>query len=97
MAVTLSGLLGTTRVDLTLFSEATGTTRHYQYADRLNEDMINARVWAGIHSRSADMAGCQTGSRIDVWAVTHYFRPLRPSHARTSPTTRPTCPQTGTR
>ncbi|MGW4047880.1 vanadium-dependent haloperoxidase [Streptomyces sp. NPDC004721] len=94
---TLSGLLGTTRLDLTLFSEATGTTRHYQYADRLNEDMINARVWAGIHSRSADVAGCQTGSRIGVWAVTHYFRPLRPSHAQTSPTTRPTCPQTGTR
>ncbi|MFB7113417.1 hypothetical protein [Streptomyces sp. NPDC056291] len=60
-------------------------------------DMINARVWAGIHSRSADVAGCQTSSRIGVWAVTHYFRPLRSSHAQTSPTTRPTCPQTGTR
>lgn len=92
---TLSGLLGTMRLDLTLFSEATGTTRHYKYADRLNEDMINARVWAGIHFRSADVAGCQAGSRIGFWAVTHYFRPLRSAHA--SPTALPTCPQTTTR
>ncbi|MER5916388.1 hypothetical protein ABT124_39855 [Streptomyces sp. NPDC001982] len=97
MTQTLSGLLGTMRLDLTLFSEATGTTRHYEYADRLNEDMINARVWAGIHFRSADVAGCRAGSRIGAWAVTHYFRPLRSSHAQASPTARPTCPQTGTR
>ncbi|MET7931026.1 vanadium-dependent haloperoxidase [Streptomyces sp. NPDC005349] len=94
---TLSGLLGTMRLDLTLFSVATGTTRHYAYADRLNEDMINARVWAGIHFRSADVAGCRAGSRIGAWAVTHYFRSLRSSHAQASPTARPTCPQTGTR
>ncbi|MGI5517682.1 vanadium-dependent haloperoxidase [Streptomyces sp. CA-106131] len=92
---TLSGLLRTMRLDLTLFSEATGTTRHYEYADRLNEDMINARVWAGNHFRSADVAGCQAGSRIGVWAVTHYFRPLRSAQA--APTALPTCPQTSTR
>ncbi|MFB9463433.1 vanadium-dependent haloperoxidase [Streptomyces cinereospinus] len=94
---TLSGLLGTPRLDLTFFSEATGTTRHYAYADRLNEDMINARVWAGIHFRSADVSGCRAGSRIGVWAVTHYFQPLRSSHTPASPAVRPTCPQTGTR
>ncbi|MGW1540488.1 vanadium-dependent haloperoxidase [Streptomyces sp. NPDC002309] len=90
---TLSGLLGTTRLDLTFFSEATGTTRHYAYADRINEDMIDARVWAGIHFRSADVAGCRAGSRIGVWAVTHYFRPLGSSDAQGAPTARSTCPQ----
>ncbi|GGT14277.1 vanadium-dependent haloperoxidase [Streptomyces chromofuscus] len=94
---TLSGLLGTLRLDLTFFSEATGTTRHYDHAHRLNEDMINARVWAGIHVRSADVAGCRAGNRIGVWAVTHYFQPLRSSHAQAAPTARPTCPQTGMR
>ncbi|MFF4211721.1 vanadium-dependent haloperoxidase [Streptomyces sp. NPDC001796] len=75
---TLSGILGTTRLDLNIPSEITGTTRHYAYADQLNQDMIDARVWAGIHFRSADVAGAQTGKRIGGWAVTHYFRPLRP-------------------
>ncbi|WP_230885574.1 vanadium-dependent haloperoxidase [Streptomyces spinoverrucosus] len=93
----LSGLLGTTRLDLTFFSEATGTTRHYEYADRINEDMIDARVWAGIHFRSADVAGCQAGSRVGAWAVTHYFRPLRSSYDQASPAVRSTCPRAGMR
>ncbi|GHJ99469.1 hypothetical protein SY2F82_12670 [Streptomyces sp. Y2F8-2] len=75
---TLSGILGTTRLDLNIPSEITGTTRHYAYADQLDQDMIDARVWAGIHFRSADVAGAQAGKRIGTWALTHYFQPLRP-------------------
>ncbi|MFI6085759.1 vanadium-dependent haloperoxidase [Streptomyces sp. NPDC051217] len=88
---TLTGILGTTRLDLTIPSEVTGTTRHYEYADQLNEDMINARVWAGIHFRTADVNGCHTGSRVGAWTFTHYFQPLRPARPQTSPSTQPTC------
>ncbi|MGW5243028.1 vanadium-dependent haloperoxidase [Streptomyces sp. NPDC004129] len=87
---TLSGILGTTRLDLNFSSEATGTTRHYDDAARLNEDMVDARVWAGIHFRSADLAGCRAGSRIGVWALAHSFRPLRSRPEPAAP--RPACP-----
>ncbi|GAO08178.1 hypothetical protein TPA0598_03_06390 [Streptomyces lydicamycinicus] len=89
---TLTGILGTTHLDLNVPSEITGTTRHYDEADQLNEDMINARVWAGIHFRTADVVGCQTGSRIGVWALTHYFRPLRSAGLHAVPPARPNCP-----
>ncbi|MFD5429080.1 vanadium-dependent haloperoxidase [Streptomyces sp. NPDC127084] len=92
VAQTLTGLLGTRRIDLTISSEATGTSRHYAYADRFNEDMIDARVWAGIHTRTADTAGCHAGDRIGHWTITHYFRPLRPQHPRIPPPFQPTCP-----
>ncbi|WP_258564019.1 vanadium-dependent haloperoxidase [Streptomyces himalayensis] len=74
---TLTGILGTPHLDLNISSEATDTTRHYDHADQLNEDMINARVWAGIHFRTADIAGRETGSRIGVWTLNHHFQPLR--------------------
>jgi hypothetical protein len=93
---TLSEILGSMRLDLNIPSEATGTTRHYEFADRLNEDMINARVWAGIYFRSADVAGCCAGNRIGAWALTHYFQPLHSPHRQASATSRPTCPQGAT-
>ncbi|MEU1621791.1 vanadium-dependent haloperoxidase [Streptomyces sp. NPDC005722] len=82
VAQTLAGLFGTTRVDLTFPSDATGTTRHYDDAVRFNQDMIDARVWAGIHTRTADTEGCLAGARVARWTLAHYFRPLhRPAHA----------------
>ncbi len=89
---TLTGILGTTRLDFNVSSEITGTTRHYEYADQFNEDVINARVWSGIHSRTADTAGCRAGNRIGVWTLTHYFQPLRPPRPQATPPVRPTCP-----
>ncbi|OAH09485.1 phosphatase PAP2 family protein [Streptomyces jeddahensis] len=73
----MTRILGTSHLDLNLSSEATGTTRHYDDAGRLNEDMIDARVWAGIHFHSADIDGCQAGDRIGVWTLTHYFQPVQ--------------------
>ncbi|GGR32230.1 vanadium-dependent haloperoxidase [Streptomyces netropsis] len=73
----LTEILGTSRVDLSITSQATGSTRHYTYADQYNRDVINARVWGGIHFRSADTVGNDTGQRLASWALARYFRPLR--------------------
>ncbi|MFD3454871.1 vanadium-dependent haloperoxidase [Streptomyces sp. NPDC058691] len=93
---TLTGIFGTTRLDLNIPSEVTGTTRRYDDATQLNQDMIDARVWAGIHTRTADTEGCRAGARIGVWTLTHYFRPLHPAHPGSSPPTVPTCPRGNT-
>ncbi|GAA2492496.1 vanadium-dependent haloperoxidase [Streptomyces gobitricini] len=74
---TLTGLLGTSRIDLFLPSRGTGTTRHYRHAHAYNRDVVNARVWGGIHTRTADTVGNATGQRLAAWALERYFRPVR--------------------
>ncbi|MGW0118713.1 vanadium-dependent haloperoxidase [Streptomyces sp. NPDC003327] len=70
---TLVGLFGSSRIDLRITSGATHTTRHYAHADAYNQDVNDARVWAGIHTRTADVVGNATGQRIAAWALERYF------------------------
>jgi hypothetical protein len=67
---TLVGLFGTSRVDLNIPSASTGTTRHYEYAE---DYVIDARVWAGIHTRTADVVGSTVGERVAAWSLRRYF------------------------
>ena len=57
----LTRVLGTHRIDLTISSPATNTTRYYEFADRLCADAVDARVWGGIHFRTADVLGQDAG------------------------------------
>ena len=58
-----------------------GTTRHYELASQLNRDAVDARVWSGIHFRTADKVGNRTGKQVGDWALDNYFQrnetPLR--------------------
>jgi hypothetical protein len=93
---TLTGILGTSHLDLNIPSDATGTTRRYDDAVKFNEDMIDARVWAGIHTRTADTEGCRAGARVGLWTLAHYFQPLHPAHPQSSPHIPYACPHAGT-
>ncbi|MGA5421798.1 vanadium-dependent haloperoxidase [Streptomyces lavendulocolor] len=73
---TLTGLFGTSRIDLFLSVKGTGATRHYRHAHEYNRDVVNARVWGGIHTRTADTVGNATGQRVAAWALERYFRPV---------------------
>ncbi|KPI11689.1 hypothetical protein OV450_8442 [Actinobacteria bacterium OV450] len=74
----LTKLFNTPCVDLNIHSTSTGAYRHYQHADEYNRDVINARVWAGIHTRTADTVGNTTGRRVAAWALERYFQPIPP-------------------
>lgn len=71
----LTGLLHTQRIDLTLPS-LTSPARHYSDAARLNADSVGARIWAGIHFRTADEVGNRIGKEIGRYAIQWYFQPL---------------------
>ena len=43
----------------------------------MTDDAINARVWSGIHFRTADVVAAQMGTQISNWALDHYFKPTR--------------------
>ena len=73
----LSRVLDSTRIDLYLSSPATNTTRHYESADALCQDTVDARVWSGLHFRTADVVALAAGRQVADWVLDHYLQPLR--------------------
>ncbi|HEY2877797.1 vanadium-dependent haloperoxidase [Nocardioides sp.] len=65
----LTGLEGTQSIDLNLSSTVTGTTRHYATANTLRQEGIGARIWGGIHFRTADETGDRVGRQIGAAIV----------------------------
>lgn len=62
------------RLDLTS-TAVPGATRHYDSERRLTGDVIDARVWLGIHFRSADTRGVRMGQEVADWSLDRYLRP----------------------
>lgn len=73
----LQKTLGTRHLDVTLHSTAVpGAERHYERAGSLNNAVIDARIWLGIHFRFADTAGVTMGQRTANYVLNHAFEPL---------------------
>jgi len=54
-----------------------GTVRQYHSGTALRADVVDARIWLGIHFRFADTAARTLGVDLADWALDHYFRPVR--------------------
>jgi hypothetical protein len=52
-----------------------GATRHYDGGAALRSDVVDARIWLGIHFRTADTAARTMGVDIADWTADRYFRP----------------------
>ena len=51
--------------------------RHFErFSDALQE-VVEARIWGGIHFRTADEQGAKMGKQIAQWIKTRYFEPVR--------------------
>ncbi|MEV0382827.1 hypothetical protein [Nonomuraea sp. NPDC050643] len=59
------------------FSPASGTRRYFHGFSQALAEVVNARVWGGIHTRTADVQGAKIGKQVTRHVVTHYFRPRR--------------------
>ena len=68
-------VLGTNRIDLFITSVAAAETRHYRFARRLNRSAINARIWSGLHFRTADVVGNHRAQDIARYVFHREFRP----------------------
>jgi hypothetical protein len=67
----------TRHLRLTLISTAVpGVQRFYDSGRTLRRDVVDARVWLGIHFRFADTAARDMGRRLAAWALDHYFQPV---------------------
>ena len=56
----------------------TNTTRTYDSLSAAMDDVVNARVFEGIHFRFADTVARRTGKRAADWAFSHVMRPITP-------------------
>ena len=73
----LQNLFQTRHLQLTLTSTAApGVQRHYDCGGALLQDVVDARVWQGIHFRTADTAARDVGEQLAAWTLDHYFQPV---------------------
>ena len=73
----LEQLFHAQRLNLTLISTAVpNTLRHYDTGRALRADVVDARVWLGIHFRFADVDSRNLGLQLSDWTLDHYFQPV---------------------
>ena len=62
--------------DWATFSGTTpgGVTRQFTSFSQLRDDIVEARIWSGIHFRFADTEGAKIGRHVAHWGNRHAFR-----------------------
>jgi hypothetical protein len=50
-------------------------TRHFDTATELRAEIVNARVWAGVHYRFSGVAGVDLGRQVAQYDLAHAFGP----------------------
>jgi hypothetical protein len=74
---TLQDFFGTDKIDFSVVSNKSCTRRSFdRFSDALKE-VIDARVWSGIHFRTADTQGAVLGNKVAHYLKQHYFQPVQ--------------------
>jgi hypothetical protein len=69
---------GTDRVAFDIVSSRFPTQpRHFERFSQALEEVIDARVWSGIHFRTADTQGAVLGRKVAQWERKHFFQRTR--------------------
>jgi VCPO second helical-bundle domain len=83
VAEVLTSILGTNQINLDIhgFDPAgppgnLNAVRHFDMANDLRREIIDARVWAGFHYRFSDVAGVVLGRQVANFDLRHAFRPV---------------------
>jgi hypothetical protein len=77
----INAFFGTRKVKMTFTSTVPGSVPHvFDRTDELTREVIDARVYGGMHFPTAGRHGIEMGKKVGKWMVKHYFRPLRRKH-----------------
>jgi hypothetical protein len=82
MAEMFTVFFGTSKINLDVASTVPGLlhpTRHYATANDLVVEIINARVWGGLHYRGSVISGAALGQKVARYTLSRYFLPVRRS------------------
>jgi hypothetical protein len=78
---TIANFFGTDKVEITVVSPRSlnGVAIPPRTFDRLSDaldEIVEARIWGGIHFRTADVQGTVIGKKVAKYVRKHYFKPL---------------------
>lgn len=76
-AEVFAAFFGTKQIEVDLASTAPNVLqreRHYAHVDDLTQEVMNARVWGGIHFRDATLTGIEMGREVARWTLKRYFK-----------------------
>jgi hypothetical protein len=78
----VANVLGTRNIGITMWgswpgSSALQVTRQFDTVKQVQDQVVDARVWGGLHFRSSVIAGEQLGNEAAAWIMARYFRPVR--------------------
>jgi hypothetical protein len=83
MAEVFRTFLGTNQIDLDIHGfEPAGpagnlnAVRHFDMPNRLRQEIIDARLWAGLHYRFSGHAGVVLGRNVAEYDLRHAFQPV---------------------
>jgi hypothetical protein len=83
MAQVFSTFLGTNEIDLDIhgFDPAgppgnLNAVRHFDTTSELRQEVINARLWAGLHYHFSGVAGVVVGRQVANFDLRHAFQPV---------------------
>jgi hypothetical protein len=74
MAESARDFFGTDRVRFSATSSTSMTTRSYHRFSEATEEVVDARVYSGIHFRTADEDGARIGKKVARWREAFFFR-----------------------
>lgn len=75
---TLRDFFGTNQAEFSALSGFSGTTRSFSRFSEAIHEIIDARVYSGIHFRIADAQGAVIGKKVANWRKKHFFQPASP-------------------
>ena len=71
---TLQDFFGTDKLAFSAFSSNSRTTRNWSRLSEALKEIIDARVWGGIHFRTADVVGSTLGQKVAHYLRKRYFQ-----------------------
>jgi hypothetical protein len=78
---TMRDFFGTDKIAFDLvssrFSGTPAQTRHFDRFSSALKEVVDARVWGGIHFRTADEQGAVIGKQVAKWERKHFFKSMR--------------------
>jgi hypothetical protein len=78
-AATLADFYGTDDVAFAV-PNSVGITRSYASFSQAADEIVDARVWSGIHFRTSDDAGAKIGRQVARWRESRFFLPRHRRH-----------------
>lgn len=63
-------------MNIALSSTVTNSTREFGDTDDIIKEIIDARIYGGMHYRTSGVDGTTIGKKITGWMMKNYFQPL---------------------